>query len=222
MPLNANALTTYAAVLDDLELEEPADESERSRLQRRIERAINAASAAIVEYCHREFARGVVTEKLTGGGVRLVVARRPVLAVSAFSFGGVALPLDALEIEDAEAGILLVRRGLPAHALAGFGVLDEGLAGFEPPDYSVTYEGGYTLPNSGAGYTLPATVEEACIMTATTAYHSRGENRRVASESLPDYSVQYVGANSAIGRGLAGIIPDEAAAALANYVIPVM
>lgn len=117
---------------------------------------IDQASAAVVGYCHRPFAREVYSESLPGfGDIRLQLARTPVLAVSSIvdQDGNV---ITDYSIADAERGWLYRRGGwswsVQAYAglSGGGGFMDFGspLARQEEPHYTVAYTAGYLLPGT--------------------------------------------------------------------------
>jgi hypothetical protein len=119
-----------------------------------VDALIKAASAAIVSYCHRTFAREAVTELLPGfGGIQLQLKRTPIITVSAVLRDSAALT--DYTISDREAGWLYRQGGWewPVQAyqgLSGGGAwMDIGtpLPNQEEPRYSVSYVAGYLLPS---------------------------------------------------------------------------
>jgi hypothetical protein len=119
-----------------------------------IDSLIDAASAAIVRYCHRPFAREAVTEVLAGfGGIHLQLKRTPIVG-SPSSISYDTTVLTDVTVEDADQGLLYRRDGfgwtVQAYAgLSGGGrFFDFGtpLARQEEPLYSVSYVAGYILP----------------------------------------------------------------------------
>jgi hypothetical protein len=114
---------------------------------------IDAASSSIVSFTRRDFARQAYTETLAGhGDIRLMLARTPVIAVSAVSRDG-AIITD-YSIDERDAGFLYRRGGWGWTAqcyqgLSGSGrFLDHGspMPRQEEPQFSVTYTAGYILP----------------------------------------------------------------------------
>lgn len=216
MALAAHALTTLETVKDELGISGSADDA-------RLARYINTASRAIVNFCGREFhhvAGG--TENLSGmGTARLMVSRTPLLDVTKIELDGTELDASEYEVEDAGAGFIRsTGSGFVACRAEVPDLSGDLLVGTEAANYTVTYDGGYVTPEQATEElprTLPEDIEEACIQTVTAMYRKRGQDRDIQSESLGDYSVTYAGANTAIGRGTGGIIPDAAVTLLRKY-----
>jgi hypothetical protein len=212
--LASNALTTVAKVKDDLGLTDSTKDSV-------VIRMINSASSAIENYCRRTFGRATETQTLRGSGTHeLALARTPLVSITSVAFDGETDSSGNYKIHDADAGLVWKdSTWIPEPpwypGASGFPVVGAG-----ERLYSVVYVGGYILPKDGKAdgtTTLPADLEEACILTAVSQYRNRGGDRRVTSKALGDASVAYGGINTAIGRGLGGIIPDEAVFMLAPY-----
>ena len=192
-----------------------------------LERQILAASAAIERYCNRAFRKLAVTERLYGSGSRrLVVPRTPIVGtITSITDDGATVDATTYRVEDANAGIIVgdaLWHRPPEHVV-------EGSVGQEPVNgtgewlFVVSYTGGYVLPGDSSGTrNLPEEIEEACIATVASLYRRRGNDGTIASEALGDYSVGYGGLNTAIGRGLGGIITDAYMAILDRYRRPVM
>lgn len=212
MPLAPNALTTLEAVCGELGMGIPSPGTAEAK---DLERRINAASEAIERYCGRNFSRASVTEKVRGfGRARLVLSRTPVVAVASVHLDGVLVPAEDYELSGAEAGFVAHVRGVWEWTADVARGISCGLQpGTERALYAVAYSGGYVLPKDEAGgspRTLPYDLEEVCIRTVATAY------RRPASDtSLEEYAGG--GLNTAIGRGLGGMIPDSAVYILQPY-----
>lgn len=116
---------------------------------------IDQASAAIVSYCNRPFARATFLETLAGfGDIHLQLARTPIVSVSAVSDqnGNV---ITNYSIAERERGWLYRQSGW-AWSAQSYGGLTAGgmfmdfgtpLPRQEEPFYSVSYIGGYILPS---------------------------------------------------------------------------
>jgi hypothetical protein len=139
-------LTTVKRVQDEMGLSAGTDDA-------LIRSFIISASAGIVNYCHRGFGREVYVETTGGfGGIRLQLARTPVVSLSTVYFD-TTLITDAT-VMDADKGWLYRRLGFASTAqrymgLTGSGAfLDYGypLDRQEEPLFSVTYTAGYLMP----------------------------------------------------------------------------
>lgn len=131
---------------------------------------IDQASAAIVTYCHRPFARETYSESLAGfGGIRLQLARTPVVSVTSVidQDGNV---ITDYSIEDADRGWLYRRAGWlwsvqTYPGLSGGGrFMDWGSPQprQEEPHYTVAYRAGYLMPvaNRVGAITISAAVAD--------------------------------------------------------------
>lgn len=121
-----------------------------------IDALIDHASAAIEAYCRRSFARESVTETLGGyGDTRMVLARGPVVSVSAVSLSGTTYT--DYSIEDVDVPTLYRQGGW-----AWTSQYDPGFSGWqswpgvgfpisksEQPDWSISYVAGYILASQG-------------------------------------------------------------------------
>lgn len=210
MALAINALTTAAAVQEAPELS--------AFTVAAVERAINAASARIARFCAREFGHNAaVTERLSGTGrPLLLLSRTPLVSIASITSMGALVDPSAYRIHDADVGSVL-RMGTVwprTEGFARFAASVDALPGMEEPDVVVVYAGGWRLPSMGAipGTTdLPADVEQACIDLAASMLLGRGNDARVAAESVAGSSVSY-----AVGSSLGGI-PADIADALESY-----
>lgn len=225
MALVANALTTVATLAGELGIATPAASS---AAEADLERRIAVASSAIERYCNRTFSKATLTESVAGYGTRyLRLSRPPLLSVTSVTLYGVAVDAEDYAAPsgiEAQAGLLRRVEGSwewTAHESTS--PAPEPLAGTERPLYEVVYVGGYVLPKDealpGTPRTLPYEVEEACLRTCVAIYRSKGRDQSIISESLLSASVTYAGstANSGIGRGLGGIIPDEVLPLIDKY-----
>jgi hypothetical protein len=123
-----------------------------------VERLINAASAAIVNYCGRPFARETLTETCAGfGDLNLALARTPIVTVDAV-IAPTEVPVTDYSIGNADRG-WLYRRGGWAWSVQWYPGLSTSTyadrflfgPGVPLPDqdetiFRVTYTAGYILP----------------------------------------------------------------------------
>jgi len=213
MTLAANALTTVATLADELALSTPDAGSEKARL----ERYINMASGAIEQFCEREFQQKSRALRLPGSGtLHLVLPATPLVSITSIVDDGTTVDASTYRIEDAAAGIV-VGDTIWRQADLVAGIAHDVVPGTGKALLVVTYVAGYVLPNDAGTRDLPYDLEQAALITAVSLYRSRGADRRIASEAVGDASVTYAGANTAIGRGEGGIIPDDAVALLKPY-----
>lgn len=207
------ALTTLAIVKDDLGITDTSSDT-------RLERMILQASEAIGRYCNRTFRKASATDKLRPNGLRkLVLAQTPLVSLTSMLDDTSAVDITTWSIEDAGAGVILCTSPtIPNDPPVPWSIGRDPLMGLGTRSLSVTYIGGYVLPNDSTGtVNLPYDLRAAAGITACSLFRSRGADRRIASESLGDASVSYGGVNTAIGRGAGGIIPDDALPMLAPY-----
>jgi hypothetical protein len=153
----SSRLTSVAAVQAELGIS-----SDASLLGDLVDRA----SAAIVSYCNRVFARATYVETLPGfGDLQLQLARTPIVSVSTVTDQNSQVYTD-YSIEDREKGWLYRRLGwswsvqaFPGLS-AGGSFMDFGtpMPRQEEPHYSVSYIAGYVLPSQ---YVIGATTISA-------------------------------------------------------------
>jgi hypothetical protein len=200
-----------------------------------LNRMIDEASAAIVSYCHRGFAREAYTETLPGfGNIHLMLARTPIVGTpSAVSLDSSVLT--DWSVADAAAGMLYRRAGwswttqaFPGLS-AGGSFLDFGspIPGSEEPLYSVDYVAGYLLPdqnllakttisaasadnsfNDSAGL-LPSLLKSGDIVT-TSGFATAANNGRFVASGTPTI-------NKVIVTG--GTLVTEAAGATVTVIV---
>jgi hypothetical protein len=75
-------------------------------------------------------------------------------------------------------------------------VTQDPYVGSEGDLYTVTYAGGYVTPQQAADNvlltrSLPYDLEQACVQGVVAMYRGRGQDQRIAQESLLSYSVSY-------------------------------
>lgn len=153
-----------------------------------LERFIAVATDAIEKHCRRSFYQlSVSAEPVKGhGGVRLIVARTPIVSVSAITINGATVDSSSYSIEDAEARLLYKESGWQWTAvLQGELAAPIQRAGTEQSLYLVTYVGGYLTPTQGSR-TLPYDVEQASIDTVVSLYRNRGRYQRLVEETTEE------------------------------------
>jgi hypothetical protein len=223
MALNDNALTERDTVKTELGID--LGDTSQDAL---IDRLINAVSSAMDKHCRRVFARGTLSEKVAGKGTPVIMLERPpIVSVATVDEDGEALTEgDDFEIHHANTATLYKIGGAWLWRTMGTGgIKNDPLAGYERKLITVGYDGGYTTPHqvTTAAYpgpsTLPAEIEEAAIFSVVAAYHSSGQDRRIANERLMDAAVAYAARNRITGRGMGGILVDESIDILAPYIL---
>lgn len=116
---------------------------------------VDRASAAVESYCHRTFAREVVSETTPGfGGIHLQVTRTPLISVSSITQNSNTVDSTGYSIADANKGWIYRRDGWDWTAQVHEGLhatwawMDHGfpLARTEEPQFTVAYTGGYIMP----------------------------------------------------------------------------
>lgn len=185
-PATARDLTTVEAIKDELGL--PSTDTTNDFLFAEL---IERATAAILTYTGKEFAKQTYQETLAGhGGNVLSLSRAPIVSVTSVAFRGE--PVVDFTVEDAEAGILYRDFGWYDTA-TGAGALD-----WHPNprgdrlDYKVIYVAGYVLPGQD-GRTLPRDLEKGCIELVKWYRDTKGggDIGRVQSKSIGDASITY-------------------------------
>lgn len=209
---NTNALCTLEEVKQTLAL------MATSEYDARLERLILAVSEHVERVCGRSFRKtAIVGEKFKGfGTARLYVARPPIDtgASTSISFDGSALASDDFTIEDATAGMIYREGGFAWTAPSVTGANYEPLAGQEQSLWTISYTGGYVLPNDTVGTrSLPYAIEEIAIQAVVASYNSRTRDRSVRSESLMSWSASYDDAAS----GFDGFLSASQREALAPF-----
>lgn len=118
-----------------------------------VETLIDRASAAVVSYCNRPFARETVrqVEYLTSCVPSITMERMQAVVSSVeVTEGSTALVRDTDFVVNEEVWSL--------YRLSGTSRRE-----WSPCTLTITYQAGYTVPADGADYTLPKNVEDACL-----------------------------------------------------------
>jgi hypothetical protein len=188
MSLNANALTTVAAV--------QAVTGMSGITTPVAERLINAASAFLEgprAIARKLFQDSVVVVKVAGYGDRyLRVSQTPINSVTSIAYDGSNIDASGYEIDDAKEGLIYFPGGVTWTAPGASGLISNlALAGMERKLYTVTYDGGWVTPAQVGTVTLPADIEEACMQLVVSGYRKDGKDQAIASERIMSTSVLY-------------------------------
>lgn len=221
------ALTNLVAfcLLDDLKSDLGISGSANDS---RLEAKVLQASELIEAYCGRQFRYNASrVEKLAGyGTTRLLPNLTPIASVASVFFeDGAEVSASSYVVETDTRG-----DGWALYAETGWERTGPGvqtisatpvaLIGEERAAFTVTYAGGYSLPNDSVkpGPLLPTTISEACLMLACTLWRQRGRDANVIAESVGDASIQlgFIGGIDSAPRESFGI-PAGIAAMLDAY-----
>ena len=177
-----------------------------------LEKLIDSASALIVSYTGRTFAREVVTETLGAHGqgqTRLVLSRTPINSITSITKNGSSIQSTSYEIEDAEAGFVWREHGWRDTTLYRQWITPID-SRFQRKDYAVTYDAGYYLPGSTAR-NLPEEIEFACLEIAKSWFLDKDSNRNIKRERIGDAWIERYDADQI------GAIPQAVASVLDQY-----
>lgn len=219
MALAANALTTVARMEAELSLTAGAQDAV-------LQAVINEASAAIEAYIGRSLFRDdALSEKVAGKGTPIVcLGRTPIRSITSLSeYDAVLTEDDDFEIHDANVGTLRrLFHNWTQYTRGSGGVSSEPMPGYERKKIEIVYDAGWVTPqqeidNPPWVRDLPYDIEAACVITATSIYLQRARDRAVDGERILSAAVDYIGINTALGRGTGGILPDAVLATLDKY-----
>ncbi len=181
--LSATDLFTETALKDELGVQGTEPISDEL-----IERAIHAASDAVVGYLGRAITfKTAVVESLPGRNTPwLYLSRTPVTAVNSVKINDETLTTDDFEIESLDRG-LLYRAALWPLVATGRGSISRGsTSGYEESNVDVDYDGGWvTKPGEVQQLVrnLPFDIEQAALDIAVTHLDGRGRDKDVTTES---------------------------------------
>lgn len=137
-----SGLTTLTRLKGELGIA-AADTSKDARLEDMIEEV----SAAVVSYCHREFARQSVTERQVGEGRTVqMLSLTPVVGLLEARFEGAEIDLDLLSITNPGAGFIHLAGGFLNTNPRQVGITVEPVNQPGIQSYAFDYIGGYILP----------------------------------------------------------------------------
>jgi hypothetical protein len=188
MSLNANALTTVAAV--------QAVTGMSGITTPVAERLINAASAFLEGprgIARKLYQDSAIVVKVAGyGDPYLRVSQTPINSVTSITYDGSTVDVSDYEIDDAGEGLIYLSGGATWTAPRASGLISNlPLAGMERRLYTITYDGGWITPAQGGSATLPADIEEACLQLVVSGYRKDGQDQAIASERIMSTSVTY-------------------------------
>lgn len=138
---------------------------------------IDAATAAIVSYCHRPFGREAYTETLPGfGGINLQLRRTPIVTVSTVTVNSATYT--DYSIGEAGRGWLYRQAGWSwtvqcYMGLSGGGAwLDRGqpLPNQEEPQVSVSYVAGYIMPEQDVATTVSVVAADQSFNDSASSF----------------------------------------------------
>ncbi len=205
MTLSSHALSTVAVVLAELSLDDGASPI--------IERMINAASDFIEKIAGGrcfEYQAAISEYRKGTGNTRLLVERTPIVTLTSIAIydqdGALdeTLETDTYNIERASSGII--------YREDGFELSDR-------KKYRVVYNGGWVTPAQAIASpegpdklvrTLPYDLEEALILTVTSMWSRRGQDRDIATGNVENGPVITY-------RDPGDIVPVEARRIVENY-----
>jgi hypothetical protein len=210
--LATNALTTAAAVYDELGLAAPETPSDR------VIRLINSKSQQVENYLKRFLGRRVYTEEAPelvqgAGGPWLFLSRFPIEAVESVLVDGSEVTFGRSDENDFW-GLLHRADGWPIRSARN--PLTGERTGLERAyNVAVAYTGGYKLPNaSGDGIPLPADIEQVVLNEVVLAY--RAPRHHVQEETTAGgRKVKYSAGSTGVAGGQ---LSNESKSILQAYV----
>ena len=157
-----------------------------------LELKIDQASAAIVAYCEREFARETVKETLAGfGEFNLMLKRTPIISIASILYDAVTVDATDYVVNEPDVGLVYnkFRWRDTARGLVGIGRIPENNS--REYLYEANYTAGYLLP-SETGRDLPFDIEAACLQLSSMLWKGRNRDQSIESEAVSGvYSVKY-------------------------------
>lgn len=197
------ALTTLPTIKNELNITNTTDDAFLVDL-------IKQASAAIVTYCDRVFAKQTYLETQVGTNkIKLVLSQIPVVSISSILFNNTTIATSSYDL-DKETGVLNRAVGWPSSDRSFSNIVPHPSG--EGREYlKITYVAGYDTPGSTATSTLPSDIERACIDLVKFWHDRRYNNPAVRSQRIGDASETLFEMTSAG-------IPKNIAAMLDRYV----
>lgn len=174
-------LTTLDRVKRDLNTTAIADD-------KLLDDLIQHASDYIVSYTGRKFAKETVVEKLpASGGAHMLLSRTPVVSITGVSHDGTTISSTSYVLEDEKAGLIFRETGWADTAIY-VSEITRRPSRFGRKDWQFTYIGGYDLPGSTSGQTLPGDLERACIELVKNWYLNRDKDQNLQVQRIGDTS----------------------------------
>jgi uncharacterized phiE125 gp8 family phage protein len=153
-----------------------------------LQQIIDAASAAIEDYCGMVFPRQSYQEVVPGSESDiLVLSRTPIIGTPVVLADG--LPIVDFEVRDADVGFLYREVGWQRSAWIGWNV-EPTRSPLYAPDFTIQYTAGYLLPGED-GCDLPANIRQACVVIAAQWYRRLSRDTDVASKKVGDLALTY-------------------------------
>jgi hypothetical protein len=182
-PAAERDLTTVSAVREALGV---TDDS----LDPFLEKLIHAVSDAIERYSNRIYARQTYTETVRGADhPALLLSQTPIISVASVLCDGE--PITDYVVEDPDVGTLYREVGWYRSAWIGWDVEPATIHGTETVLYTVEYTAGFLLPGE-SGATLPASIEQAAIITASDfLMKSTRGGGDIKSKKVGDLVIEY-------------------------------
>lgn len=205
---SSKKLTTLAEVKDDLGISV-------STYDNAINKKIDQASAMIVSYCGREFAKETVSETMPGtGDYTLIFTRTPVISITSISYKGTAVDANVYELHNRDAGTVFNSTRWLDTALGASPLSFVPLSQSRENNYTAVYIAGYWLPSfsgspSGTDILLPDDVELAARELAKMLYLGRRRDQSIKQETAANVgSVTYYGGESGSLGGLPPMLKE--------------
>ncbi|HEY1100259.1 MAG TPA: hypothetical protein VGF99_15080 [Myxococcota bacterium] len=213
MPLSAAALTTPAAVFDELDLEDDGGVL-RARVERYIEEASSLVASIIGNGRSVQLHHGAAIVSAVKGmdHPTIILPVRPLVSIAEVTVDGDVVDPDDYDIVNADAGFVDRASGSwPSRMELQAGVVTAGRLGTERTNITVTYAGGWVTPLQATAElprTLPHAIEGAVQRLVTARWRGRGNDPRLASTSHQSSTYTFGGEP----------VPPEVMAALAPHI----
>jgi len=177
-------MATLEMIKEDLNITGGTEDDE-------LYRVLDQASAFIVKYTGRKFARETVTELLEGtNSPILLLERTPIVTITTITDNGTAIGSTEYFIEDADVGTLFRQVGWRKDKFYHPNTIDLFPTSWAKHNWSVTYCGGFVLPEQsstdGDDPNLPADLTRICLDLARFHYLNKDADLTVRLERTGD------------------------------------